>query len=73
MPRIAISEHSGTDAESIEYLTQEYDEKARRAIKAIAGIVAVTIWISVALMIIYFIFKLAQTYIDALSNAGAPI
>lgn len=71
--RIEIAEHSGTDAESIEYLTEEYDEKARRAVKAIAGIVAVTIWISVALMIIYFIFKLAQTYFDALTNAGAPI
>lgn len=73
LQRIEIAEHSGTDAESIDYLTKEYDERAKRAIKAIAGIAAIAIWISVMLMIIFFIFRLAQTYLDALNTAGAPI
>ena len=41
--RIEISEHSGTDAESIEHLAKEFDERAKRAIKVLAGIATILI------------------------------
>lgn len=71
--RIEISEHSGTDAESIDYLAQEYDGRAKRAIKAIAGIATVLIWLTVAGVLIFFIFRIAATYINAINGALEPI
>lgn len=71
--RIEIAEHSGTDAESIDFLTKEYDERARRAIKVIAGIATIIIRVSVMAAIIFLIFRLASTYLGALSGASEPI
>jgi type II secretory pathway component PulF len=71
--RIEIAEHSGTDAESIDFLTKEYDERARRAIKVIAGIATILIRLAVMAAIIFLIFRLAATYLGALSGAGEPI
>jgi type II secretory pathway component PulF len=73
LQRIEIAEHSGTDAESIDYLAIEYDDRAKRAIKAIAGIATFLIWISVAAAIIFFIFRIAMTYINAINGAMEPI
>jgi type II secretory pathway component PulF len=71
--RIEIAEHSGTDAESIDFLTKEYDERAKRAIKVIAGIATVLIRIAVMGVLIFLIFRLASSYLGALNSAGAPI
>ncbi len=73
LQRIDIAEHSGTDAESIDYLTKEYDERAKRAIKVIAGVFTVLIRISVMGILIFFIFRLFSTYINALNSASDPI
>jgi type II secretory pathway component PulF len=71
--RIEIAEHSGTDAESIDFLTKEYDERAKRAIKVIAGVATVLIRITVMGVLIFLIFRLASSYIGALNSAGAPL
>ena len=73
LQRIDIAEHSGTDAESIDYLTKEYDERAKRAIKVIAGVFTVLIRIPVMGILIFFIFRLFSTYINALNSASDPI
>lgn len=73
LQRIEIAEHSGTDAESIDYLTKEYDERAKRAIKVIAGFFTVLIRVSVMAILIFFIFRLFSTYINALRGASDPI
>ncbi len=73
LQRIEIAEHSGTDAESIDYLTQEYDERARRAVKVIAGIATVLIRVAVMGALIFLIFRLASFYLGALSGASEPI
>ena len=66
--RIEIAEHSGTDAESIEYLAREYDERAKSAIKMLAGLATILIRVSVILVLVYLIFKIAATYINALDS-----
>ena len=71
--RIDISEHSGTDAESMEHLAREYDERAKTAIKMITGAATILIRVSVILILVFLIFRLFSTYIDALNTAGAPI
>ena len=73
LQRIEIAEHSGTDAESIDYLTKEYDERAKQAIKIIAGIFTVLIRVAVMGILIFFIFRLFSTYIGAINNASEPI
>ena len=59
--RIDIAEHSGTDAESIDYLSQEYDERAKQAVKVLAGTATVVIRVSVMLILIFLIFRLASS------------
>lgn len=73
LQRIEIAEHSGTDAESIDYMTKDYDERARRAIKVIAGTFTVLIRVAVMAILIFFIFRLAATYLGALNSASEPI
>ncbi len=70
--RIEIAEHSGTDAESIDYLAKEYDERAKSAIKMIAGIATILIRVSVILIFVFLIFRIAGTVFDVLT-AIAPI
>lgn len=71
--RIDISEHSGTDAESIGYLAREYDERAKSAIKMLAGAATILIRVTVILVFVFLIFRIAATYINALNGAMAPI
>ncbi|MEM1068537.1 MAG: type II secretion system F family protein [Planctomycetota bacterium] len=71
--RIEISEFSGTDAESMEYLAKEYDERAKTAIRVLSGIATVLIRVTVILVFVFFIFRIASVYIGALQNAASPI
>lgn len=71
--RIEISEHSGTDAESIEFLAREYDERAKSAIRLLAGIATIVVRTTVILVFVYMIFRVFQVYINALNSAMAPI
>lgn len=71
--RIEISEHSGTDAESMEYLAREYDERAKTAIKVLSGIATIIIRVTVILIFIFLIFRIAMTYINAINGALEPI
>ncbi len=71
--RIEIAEHSGTDAESIDYLTKEYDERAKRAIKVIAGTATVVIRVTVILVLVFLIFRIAATVFGFYSIADEPI
>ncbi len=73
LDRIDIAEHSGTDAESIDYLTKEYEERAKRAIKVIAGVFTVLIRLAVMGILIFFIFRLFSIYINAINQAADPI
>lgn len=59
--RVDIAEHSGTDAESIERLSEEYDERARQAVKVLAGTATVIIRVSVMLLLIFLIFRIASS------------
>ncbi|QDT07623.1 Putative type II secretion system protein F [Rubripirellula lacrimiformis] len=71
--RVDIAEHSGTDAESMDYLAKEYDERARSAVKFLAGTATVIIRVAIILFFVFLIFRIAQTYLGALSGAMEPI
>lgn len=71
--RVDIAEHSGTDAESMQQLAVEYDERAKTAIKWLTGLATIIIRVGVALFLIFLIFRIASTYIGALNGAMQPI
>lgn len=71
--RIDIAEHSGTDAESIEHLSQEYDERAKQAIKVLAGTATVVIRVTVMLVLIFLIFRLASTVFGFYQLPNEPL
>ncbi|WP_146458230.1 type II secretion system F family protein [Rubripirellula tenax] len=71
--RVEISEHSGTDAESMDYLAKEYDERAKSAIRFLAGAATLIIRVAIILFFVFLIFRIARTYLGALSGANEPI
>ncbi len=71
--RIEISEHSGTDAESMEYLAREYDERAKTAVRVLSGVATIIVRVTVILIFVFLIFRIASTYLNAINDALAPI
>ncbi|KAA1262041.1 putative type II secretion system protein F [Rubripirellula obstinata] len=71
--RVDIAEHSGTDAESMEYLAKEYDERAKAAVKFMSGLATVVIRVTVALFLLFFIFRIFGMYLGAINDASKPI
>ncbi|WP_404309853.1 type II secretion system F family protein [Neorhodopirellula lusitana] len=72
LTQVGIAEVSGTDAESIEFVARDYDQRAKSALKTIAGIATGTIWMGVAGALIFIIFRIvmniAGVYNDALQG-----
>ncbi len=71
--RVEISEHSGTDAESMDYLAKEYDERAKTAVKWLAGAATLLIRTFIILVFVFLIFRIASTYLGAISGASEDI
>ena len=66
---VEVAEMSGTESESIDHLAVEYEERAKMAMKTLAGIATVTIWLTVAGILIFFILKMAMMYVGAINSA----
>ncbi|MEM6365410.1 MAG: type II secretion system F family protein [Planctomycetota bacterium] len=71
--QVEIAEMSGTDAESIDRVAQDYDERAQAAMKTIAGVATGVIWISIVGFLIFLIMRLAMNIAGVYSEALAPI
>jgi len=71
--RVEIAEHSGTDAESIAHLADEYDERASVALKIISRTVSAIIFLTVMLLLVFMIFRIASFVFGAYSDAAKPI
>ncbi len=71
--RIEIAEHSGTDSESMAHLADEYDERAKVALKIISRTVSTIIFVTVMLLLVFMIFRIASFIFGAYRDAGAPI
>ncbi|MDB4749680.1 type II secretion system F family protein [Rubripirellula sp.] len=67
--RVEIAEHSGTDSESMAYLANEYDERAKIALKIISRTVSAITVITVMLLLIFMIFRIASFIFGAYDNA----
>lgn len=68
---VEVAEMSGTESESIDHLATEYEERAKMAMRTLAGVATAVVWMTVAGTLIFFIFRLASVYIGALNEAAA--
>jgi type IV pilus assembly protein PilC len=65
-----VGEETGNTSEVMERLVVHMREDAERKLKAAAQFTGYLIYAAVAIMIIYFIFRIAMSYIGALGAAG---
>jgi type IV pilus assembly protein PilC len=66
---VRVGEASGTVPETLERLSPQLEEQARRSLDSMTGFLAWVIWGIVASIIIFFIFRIAMMYIGLLNSA----
>ncbi|TWT72501.1 Type II secretion system protein F [Crateriforma conspicua] len=71
--RVEVAELSGTDAESIDGLANEYDERAKTAMRAIAGLASGLVWATMILVLLFFIVRLLMSVMGLYDQALQPI
>ena len=67
---VRVGEATGTVPETLERLSPQLEEQARRSLSAMTAVLAWVIWGMVATMIIFFIFRIALMYVGLLNDAG---
>ncbi len=67
---VEVAEMSGTESESIDHLAVEYEERAKMAMRTLSGIATGVIWLTVAGILIFFIFRMASVYLGAINEAA---
>jgi len=71
--QVEVAEMSGTDAESIDHLARDYDQRAQAAVKTIAWVATGLIWLSTAGLLIFLIVRLVMSIVGVYSSALEPI
>ena len=66
---IRVGEESGTVPETLERLSPQLEDQARRSLAIMTTALAWIIWGMVAMLIIYFIFRIAFMYVGLLNGA----
>jgi type IV pilus assembly protein PilC len=67
---VRVGEATGTVPETLERLSPQLEDQARRSLSAMTTILAWVIWGMVATVIIFFIFRIAMMYVNLLNEAG---
>lgn len=70
---IEVAEISGTDAEAMQHLAADYDDRARRAMQTLATVASRTIGAAVMITLVFLILKMAMTITGGLRDAMQPI
>ncbi len=70
---VEVGEESGTLAETMANMSNLYQEEARMAMRVIAAVMGFLVFVLVAIIIIFFIFRIASAYIGILNEAASPI
>jgi len=73
LTQVEVAELSGTDAESIGHVARDYDERAKTAMRMIAGLATGTVWLIVAGFIIFFIIRIVMMIAGVYQEALEPI
>ncbi len=70
---VDTAEESGTVPEAMHRMSNQFDDEAHRALQWMTILASRALWGIVAMMIIYFIFKLAMVYINLLNGAVTDV
>ncbi len=65
---VIVAEEAGTVPEALDRLSPQFEDDARRSMKALAGALGWFIWASVAAFIIFIIFRVFLWYVSLLNN-----
>src|SRR5690606_17256554 len=65
---IEVGEQSGRLSESLGKLAEQYEQEARAALVILTRILGFAVWLAVALMIIFMIFRIASFYIGTINS-----
>lgn len=66
---VAVAEQSGTVPEALHRLSPQFEDDARRSMKALTRAAGVALWLTVAVFIVMFIFRFAMWYVGMLEGA----
>ncbi|MDB5341548.1 MAG: epsF 4 [Planctomycetaceae bacterium] len=70
---VSVAETSGTVPETLQHLSPQFEDSARRSLRALAMAFGWVVWALVAAFIIFAIFSLASFYIGMLNDAAKGI
>ncbi len=65
LKRVEIGEISGADAESMQYMANEYEERAELALRSISMVASGVVWVSIAGFMIFMIYRIASVIFGA--------
>jgi type IV pilus assembly protein PilC len=66
---VMVSETSGTVPEALERLSPQFEEDARRSLKALTAALGWLIWLAVAGFIVFIVFTIVLWYLSLLNDA----
>ena len=66
---IAVGERSGQLAETMELLSEQYQDEARAALTVLTRLAGIGVWLLVSGLIIFLIFRIFSQYLGVLNNA----
>jgi len=66
-----VGESSGTVPETLQRLSPQFEDEARRSLVALTMLLSGLVWTMVAGMIIFLIFRLAMFYVDMINKAAS--
>jgi type IV pilus assembly protein PilC len=67
---VRVGESSGTVPETLQRLSPQFEDEARRSLAALTMLLGGLVWAMVAGMIIFLIFRLAMFYVNRINNAA---
>lgn len=67
---VDTAEQTGTVPETLHRMSEQFDEEAHRAMKTLTVFLARAVWALVAMVIIFFIFRIAMFYVNMLNSAA---
>lgn len=68
---VDTAEQTGTVPEAMNRMSRHFDDEAQRALKFLTILAARMVWAGVAVMIVFFIFRIAMVYVGMLNGAAA--
>jgi type IV pilus assembly protein PilC len=65
---VRVGELSGTETESLDRLAHQYQEQSKHALSVIATLISIAIWISIMLLLAFWVIRMFMSYVNMLSG-----